>query len=77
MTRSGEDYVRGLRDGRTVLFDGVEELSLAAQAKLLRVLEGRSFERLGGTATLPFTARPVAVSGTDLEERVRGGRCSC
>lgn len=58
----------------TVLFDGVEELSMAAQAKLLRVLEARSFERLGGSATLQLAARPVAVSGTDLEERVRGGR---
>jgi DNA-binding NtrC family response regulator len=58
----------------TVVFDGVEELSMAAQAKLLRVLESRSFERLGGAATLPLGARPVVVCGTDLEERVRGGR---
>jgi DNA-binding NtrC family response regulator len=59
--------------GGTLILDGIEELSLAAQAKLLRVLQERAFERLGGTETLALRARIVATSATDLEEAVRNG----
>ena len=44
------------------------------QAKLLRVLEERTFERLGGTETLRMEARLMALTNTDLEEAVATGR---
>ena len=44
------------------------------QAKLLRVLEERTFERLGGTETLRMDARVMALTNTDLDEAVAAGR---
>jgi len=44
------------------------------QAKLLRVLEDRTFERLGGTETLHMDARLMALTNTDLTKAVAAGR---
>jgi len=56
------------------VLDEVAALDLDAQAKLLRVLEERTFERLGGTESLHLNARVVALTNADLEKAVRAGR---
>jgi DNA-binding NtrC family response regulator len=58
----------------TMVLDEVAALDLDAQAKLLRVLEERTFERLGGTESLHLNARVVALTNADLEKAVRAGR---
>jgi len=58
----------------TLFLDEIGELEPALQAKLLRVLEEREYERVGGSRTLPMSARVVAATHRDLEEAVRGGR---
>jgi len=60
-------------DGGTLFLDEVGELSPAAQAKLLRALQERQFERLGGRRTVTVDVRLVAATNRNLEEMVRGG----
>jgi two-component system NtrC family response regulator len=60
--------------GGTLYFDQVQDLSLALQAKLLRVVEERRFERVGGTRTIEVDVRFVASSTQDLVEAVAAGR---
>jgi two-component system NtrC family response regulator len=62
-----------LAAGGTLYFDQIQELSLALQAKLLRVVEERRFERLGGTRTLEVDARFVSSSNADLRQAVQAG----
>ncbi|WP_394838677.1 sigma 54-interacting transcriptional regulator [Pendulispora rubella] len=57
----------------TVLLDEIGELPLASQAKLLRVLEEKRFERLGSNRSLPLEARVIAATNRDLEAMVAGG----
>lgn len=59
-----------LAEGGTVFLDEIGELPLRLQAKLLRVLETREFERLGGTKVLHADVRVVAATNRDLEEAV-------
>ena len=54
----------------TLVLDEVAALSIAVQAKLLRVLEERRFERLGGTETLHMDARVIALTNANLERAV-------
>jgi DNA-binding NtrC family response regulator len=54
----------------TIVLDEVAALSTSIQAKLLRVLEERSFERLGGTETLVIEARLIALTNADLQRAV-------
>jgi DNA-binding NtrC family response regulator len=61
-------------DGGTVFLDEVGELSPAAQAKLLRVLETRRLTRVGGTDERPVDIRVVAATHRDLEADVSAGR---
>jgi len=57
----------------TIVLDEVAALSSAAQSKLLRVLQERSFERLGGTETLHIEARLIALTNVDLPAAVAAG----
>ena len=59
--------------GGTLLLDEVTEMAPALQAKLLRVLQEREIERLGGRRRIPLDLRIVATSNRDLQEAVRQG----
>ncbi len=58
----------------TLVLDEVAALTAGTQSKLLRVLEERNFERLGGTETLHIEARLVALTNADLTRAVAAGR---
>jgi two-component system NtrC family response regulator len=58
----------------TLYFDQIQDLVPQLQAKLLRVIEERQFERVGGTRTLEIDVRFVASVNVDLAEAVRAGR---
>jgi DNA-binding NtrC family response regulator len=57
----------------TIVLDEVAALSTGAQGKLLRVLQERTFERLGGTETLHIEARLIALTNVDLPAAVKAG----
>jgi transcriptional regulator with GAF, ATPase, and Fis domain len=57
----------------TLLLDEIGEMAPLLQAKLLRVLQQREFERLGGTRLLPFNARVIAATNKNLEQAIKGG----
>jgi len=59
--------------GGTIVLDEVAALAPSTQSKLLRVLEERAFERLGGTETLRIEARLVALTNADLARAVSEG----
>ena len=61
-------------DGGTLFLDEVSELSLPLQVKLLRFLQERCFERVGGNETLHVDVRIVAATNQDLTQRVKEGR---
>ena len=63
-----------LADGGTLFLDEVGDLSPAVQVKLLRVLQEREFERVGGTKTLTVDIRLLAATNSDLEQEVAQGR---
>ncbi len=63
-----------LADGGSVFLDEVGELTAALQAKLLRVLEQREFERLGGTRPIRVDIRLIAATNRNLEEAIAAGR---
>jgi DNA-binding NtrC family response regulator len=58
----------------TLFLDEVSELTPAVQVKLLRVLQERAFERVGGTKTVAVDLRLVAACNRDLEDEVSAGR---
>ncbi len=60
--------------GGTAFLDEVGEIPLSAQVKLLRFLEERRCERVGGTESLAVDVRIVSATNQNLEERVRDGR---
>ena len=61
-------------DGGTVFLDEIGELAPSLQAKLLRVLQEREFERVGGTRTIKLDVRLIAATNRDLEEEFKNGR---
>ena len=63
-----------LADSGTILLDEINSLSLAGQAKLLRVLQEKEFERVGDSTTVPVDVRVIAITNTDLGQAIRDGR---
>jgi DNA-binding NtrC family response regulator len=63
-----------MAQGGTIVLDEVAALTPGMQAKLLRVIEERTFERLGGTDSLRMDARLMALTNTDLSRAVATGR---
>lgn len=63
-----------MANGGTVFLDEISEMSPMLQVKLLRVLQEREFERVGGTRTITSDFRVIAATNRDLEEEVREGR---
>jgi transcriptional regulator with GAF, ATPase, and Fis domain len=62
-----------IADGGVVFLDEIGELAPSLQVKLLRVLQERSFERVGGTHTIQVDIRLIAATNRDLDEAVRKG----
>lgn len=71
--REGQPGKFELAAGGTLFLDEVNAMSMAMQAKLLRVLQNRSFTRIGGVSEIPLKARIIAASNRDLWEEVRQG----
>jgi two-component system response regulator HydG len=61
-------------DGGTVFLDEIGEISPTAQIKLLRILQSRKFERVGGEKTLTVNTRILAATNKDLQQEVKTGR---
>ena len=60
--------------GGTLFLDEIGDMSLALQAKILRVLQEREVERVGGNAAVPVDVRLIAATHRDLDRDVRAGR---
>ena len=63
-----------LAHGGTIFLDEIGEMAQSLQAKLLRVLQERKFERVGGTQTLEVDARVITATNRDLKQEVAKGR---
>ena len=63
-----------LSNGGTIFLDEIGDVPLSTQSKILRVIQERQFERIGGIATLTVDARIIAATNRNLEEEVRAGR---
>jgi two-component system nitrogen regulation response regulator NtrX len=62
-----------LADKGTIFLDEIADMSLATQAKVLRVLQGQEFQRVGGTRTLKVDVRVIAASNKNLAEEIKRG----
>lgn len=62
-----------LANGGTIFLDEVGDLPLSTQAKLLRVIQDRTFERVGGTETLKVDVRIIGATNKDLQKEVKNG----
>jgi DNA-binding NtrC family response regulator len=60
--------------GGTLLLDEIGEMKVSAQVKLLRVLQERCFERVGGTDTIHVDVRVIAATNADLDRRMAAGQ---
>ncbi len=63
-----------MAEGGTLFLDEIGEMTMAMQVKLLRVLEERVFERVGGTTTIHADVRIVAATNRNLQEMVEQGK---
>ena len=63
-----------LADGGTILLDEISEMDFALQAKLLRVLQEREIDRVGGTAPVTVDVRVIATTNRRMEEFIRQGK---
>ncbi len=61
-------------NGGTILLDEISEMEIGLQAKLLRVLQEREVERVGGRRTIKLDVRVIATTNRDLQEHVAAGR---
>jgi len=62
-----------LADNGTLFLDEIGDMSLKTQAKILRILQERKFERVGGTRTIEVDVRIIAATNKVLEEEIRAG----
>ncbi|MBI5181761.1 MAG: sigma-54-dependent Fis family transcriptional regulator [Nitrospirae bacterium] len=60
-----------LADGGTIFLDEIGDMSLATQAKVLRVLQEQEFQRVGGTKTIKVEVRVIAASNKNLKEELK------
>ncbi|GGM42124.1 hypothetical protein GCM10011351_30250 [Paraliobacillus quinghaiensis] len=60
-----------LANGGSIFLDEISEMPLGMQAKLLRVLQEKEIERVGGTKTIPIDSRVIAATNQDLAEKVK------
>lgn len=63
-----------MADGGTLLLDEIGDMSLKTQAKILRILQERCFQRVGGTRTVTVDVRVIAATNKDLEEEIKHNR---
>ena len=63
-----------LASGGTIFLDEIGDLPLSTQAKILRVIQERQFERIGGMTTLNVDVRIIAATNRNLEDDVKAGR---
>jgi transcriptional regulator with GAF, ATPase, and Fis domain len=63
-----------LADGGTIFLDDIDDVPLSMQVKLLRVIQNRTIERLGGTRTVPVNVRIIAGTKRDLKQMVADGK---
>ncbi len=63
-----------LANGGTIFLDEIGDMSLSAQAKVLRVLQEKCFERVGGTRTIRVDVRVIAATNKDLRREIEAGR---
>ena len=70
----GQKGILEVADGGTVFFDEISELPLPMQVKLLRVLQERTFLRVGGTKEIPVDIRVIAAANCDLRQNVENGQ---
>ena len=63
-----------IANGGTVFLDEIGDMDISLQAKLLRVLQEKNFERLGGTKTVDVDVRVIAATHMDLQELIRQGK---
>ena len=63
-----------MADGGSLFLDEISEMSLGMQAKLLRVLEGQTFRRVGGVKNVTVDVRVIVATNRDLEEAVRSSK---
>lgn len=71
--RGGKPGRFELAHGGTIFLDEIGDMSSSLQAKLLRVLQDRAFDRVGGTHPIQVDVRVVAATNRDLEDMVAGG----
>jgi sigma-54 specific flagellar transcriptional regulator A len=62
-----------LAEGGTLFLDEIGDMPMPMQVKLLRVLQERTFERVGGMKTIPSNVRLIAATHQDLEKRIEEG----
>ncbi len=62
-----------LADGGTIFLDEIGDISIRTQAKVLRILQERRFERVGGTRTVEVDVRLIAATSKNLDEEIRLG----
>ena len=63
-----------IAEGGTIFLDEISDMDVSLQAKLLRVLQERRFERLGGTKTINVNVRVIAATNVDLKEAIKKRR---
>jgi transcriptional regulator with GAF, ATPase, and Fis domain len=63
-----------LAEGGTIFLDDIDDVPLGMQVKLLRVLQNRTIERIGGTRTVPVNVRIIAGTKRDLRQMVAEGK---